>query len=106
MGQRRKSAISRSIQRALFRDPRAFRTTLIGRILAFFSLFYIKLIRYSYELFETLRSEVWDIDEGEYRACFRSDNKTLPLRPMGDMGFSGSVVPSFSSFTVITEVID
>ncbi|KAL4897964.1 SAICAR synthase-like protein [Aspergillus ambiguus] len=87
---RRQSALSRSIQRALFRNPDAFRKTLIGRILAFFSLFYIKLIRYSHETFRKLRNEVWKIDEAEYRSCFRSEDRTLPLNPMGDMGFSGS----------------
>lgn len=88
---RRQTALSRSIQRALFRDPDTFRKTLIGRILAFFSLFYIKLIRYGHKTFRTLRNDVWQIDEAEYRASFRSEDCTHPLTPMGDMGFSGSV---------------
>ncbi|EAU38153.1 conserved hypothetical protein [Aspergillus terreus NIH2624] len=87
---RRQTALSRSIQRALFRDPDTFRKTLIGRILAFFSLFYIKLIRYGHKTFRTLRNDVWQIDEAEYRASFRSEDCTHPLTPMGDMGFSGS----------------
>ncbi|KAF9884885.1 hypothetical protein FE257_000952 [Aspergillus nanangensis] len=92
MGRRRSSALTRSIQRALFRDPNTFRKTLIGRILAFFSLFYIRLIRFEHERFQKLRNEVWEINELEYHASFRGENdtKTLPLTPLGDMGFSGS----------------
>lgn len=90
-GSRRHSALAKSIQLALFRDPKAFRKSLLGRILAFFSIFYIRLIRYRDELFRKLRNDVWEIDEVEYKACFLSENKTLPLKPMGDLGLSGSV---------------
>ncbi|EAW14321.1 phosphatidylinositol phosphate kinase family protein [Aspergillus clavatus NRRL 1] len=91
-GRRRQSALAKSIQLAVFREPRTFRKTLLGWILAFFSIFYIRLIRYCAELFEELRKDVWDIHEEEYKACFRSENKTLPLKPMGDLGLSGSVL--------------
>lgn len=88
---RRHAALAKSIQLALFRDPKAFRQTLIGQILAFFSLFYLKLIRYDAETFLIMRKEAWGIDEDEYKSSFRSEDKTLPLQPMGDLGFSGSV---------------
>ncbi|RAK93165.1 SAICAR synthase-like protein [Aspergillus costaricaensis CBS 115574] len=87
---RRQKALSKSIQLALFRDPATFRKTLIGRILAFFSIFYIKLFRYGSNLFRKLRSETWEIDENEYKASFRDEKKTVPLKPMGDLGMSGS----------------
>ncbi|GKZ30657.1 hypothetical protein AbraIFM66950_009855 [Aspergillus brasiliensis] len=87
---RRQKALSKSIQLALFRDPTTFRKTLIGRILAFFSIFYIKLFRYGSHLFRKLRSETWEIDENEYKASFRDEKKTVPLKPMGDLGLSGS----------------
>lgn len=90
-GGRRHSALAKSIQLAVFRDPKSVRKSLLGRILAFFSVFYIRLIRYRNELFRKLRNDVWEIDEEEYKACFRSENKTLPLKPMGDLGLSGSV---------------
>ena len=88
---RRQKALSKSIQLALFRDPATFRKTLIGCILAFFSIFYIKLFRYGSNLFRKLRSETWEIDENEYKASFRDEKKTVPLKPMGDLGMSGSV---------------
>ncbi|PWY71688.1 SAICAR synthase-like protein [Aspergillus heteromorphus CBS 117.55] len=90
MGPRRQTALSKSIQLALFRDPATFRKTLIGRILAFFTLFYIKLFRYRSTLFQTLRDGVWEIDEAEYKASFRNENKTVPLKLIGDLGMSGS----------------
>ncbi|KAE8153770.1 hypothetical protein BDV25DRAFT_14507 [Aspergillus avenaceus] len=97
MGRRRQLALSKSIQLALFRDPRAFRMSLLGRILAFFSIFYIKLIRYKAQIFRKLRNEIWDIPEEDYRACFLSEeDKTLPLLPKGDLGFSGSTFFSTS----------
>ena len=48
---RRHAALAKSIQLALFRDPKTFRRTWIGQILAFFSLFYLKLIRYGDDSF-------------------------------------------------------
>ena len=99
---RRQAMVTRSIQSALL-DPKTFKKTAIGRILAFFCLFYIRLIRYKDDLFRHLRNEIWDIDEEEYLACFKADNKkTLPLKPMGDLGFSGSVgLSPFSSIVGI-----
>lgn len=88
---RRQNALIGSIQSALFRDPRAFKKTGIGRILAFFSIFYVRLIRHSHDSFWQLRNEIWDISDDEYRASFRERNGKLPLEPMGDLGFSGSV---------------
>ncbi|KAI9376088.1 hypothetical protein BJX61DRAFT_9659 [Aspergillus egyptiacus] len=88
MGSRREQAISRSVQRALFRP--SFRWTLIQRILAFFRIFYLTLIRYEQELFQNLRAEVWGISEEEYLESFKSQGKTVPLVSMGDLGFSGS----------------
>ena len=92
MGRRRQVALAKSIQFALFRDPKAFRKTLIGRIIAFFSIFYLKLLRYEPDVFRKLRNEIWEVSEEQYRACFLSgEDKALPLLPMGDLGFSGSV---------------
>ncbi|KAL5333254.1 hypothetical protein BJX70DRAFT_403785 [Aspergillus crustosus] len=90
MANRRQKAISRSVQRALFRS-KELRRTFIQRILAFFRIFYLTLFRYEPELFRKLRSEVWSISEEEYLASFRGENKkAIPLEPMGDLGYSGS----------------
>ncbi|PYI21899.1 SAICAR synthase-like protein [Aspergillus japonicus CBS 114.51] len=98
MGNSRHAALSKSIQRAIFRDPASFRKTVLGRFLAFFTILYIKLIRYGHVQFQKLRSEVWQIDEEEYKASFRNDSKkTVPLRPMGDLGLSGSTFFSTSN---------
>ncbi|KAH8427305.1 phosphatidylinositol phosphate kinase family protein [Aspergillus melleus] len=94
---RRQAALSKSIQLALFRNPKDFRRTWLGQILAFFSLFYLKLLRYGDETFQRMRNEAWEIDEDEYKSSFRGENRTLPLKPMGDLGFSGSTFFSTSN---------
>ncbi|KAL3471934.1 hypothetical protein BJX99DRAFT_236444 [Aspergillus californicus] len=88
MANHRQKAISHSIQKALFRQ--SFRWTLIQRILAFFRIYYLTLIRYEQELFYRLRAEVWDLSEEEYMSSFKSRGKAVPLVTMGDLGFSGS----------------
>jgi hypothetical protein len=91
MASRRQKAISRSVQRALFRDPGTFKQNIIQCILAFFRIYYITLLRYEQELFRKLRTEVWRISEEDYMSSFLSDENTVPLVSMGDLGFSGSV---------------
>ncbi|KAL4939635.1 hypothetical protein BDV06DRAFT_214152 [Aspergillus oleicola] len=86
---RRQKAISRSVQRALIRPGKAH-ISFIQRILAFFRIFYLTLIRYERELFQKLRTEVWSLDEEEYISSFRGDRKHPALLSMGDLGFSGS----------------
>ena len=97
MGNRRHLALTKSIQDALLRDPKSFRKTLIGRILAFFSIYYIKLLRHSDDRFRRLRIEVFGIDDEEYRQSFRKEGREPALTPMGDLGFSGSVSILFSA---------
>lgn len=91
---RRQRLVSTSILRAIFRyKPAQKPPTLIGRILAFFSVFYIALARYRAELFKKLRNEIWQIDEDEYIESFRSPSggKRTDLIAVGDLGYSGSV---------------
>ncbi|KAL1884456.1 hypothetical protein Plec18167_002044 [Paecilomyces lecythidis] len=90
MGSKRYNSISRSIQLALFRDPNEIKKTVLSYILAFFTLFRIRLIRFGYELFKRLRTETWDIDEEEYRWSFLHKKGSRSLEPMGDLGYSGS----------------
>ncbi|OJJ59127.1 hypothetical protein ASPSYDRAFT_151063 [Aspergillus sydowii CBS 593.65] len=88
MANRRQKAISRSIIRALTRRGTA-RISLIQRIIAFFHIYYLILIRYEKELFQKLHTEVWRLSEEEYISCFKKDGKSS-LVSMGDLGFSGS----------------
>ncbi|KAL4760007.1 phosphatidylinositol phosphate kinase family protein [Aspergillus foveolatus] len=85
----RQKAIARAIQRAVLRSG-APRISLIQRILSFFRIFYLTLIRYEQELFYNLRAKVWRLSEEEYLSCFKNDGKSPALIPMGDLGFSGS----------------
>ncbi|KAL4820310.1 hypothetical protein BDW67DRAFT_181382 [Aspergillus spinulosporus] len=85
----RQKAIARAIQRAVLRSG-APRISLIQRILSFFRIFYLTLIRYKQELFYNLRAKVWGLPEEVYLSCFRNDGKSSALIPMGDLGFSGS----------------
>ncbi|KAL4933300.1 phosphatidylinositol phosphate kinase family protein [Aspergillus undulatus] len=89
MGNHRQKVILRSVQHALTRPGKA-RISFIQRVLAFFRIFYLTLIRYEGELFRSLRTEVWRLDEEEYIACFRGSRKDPALVSMGDLGFSGS----------------
>ncbi|KAL4803436.1 hypothetical protein BDV18DRAFT_41072 [Aspergillus unguis] len=89
MANHRQKAISRSVQRALLRS-KDVKTTLIWRILAFFRIFYLTLVRYEKDQFQKLRTQVWSLSDDEYLSCFKGDKKTPGLVSMGDLGFSGS----------------
>ncbi|EPS31721.1 hypothetical protein POX_d06086 [Penicillium oxalicum] len=87
---RRRSALTKSIQAAILRNPDQFKKTTLGRLLAFFTLFHVKLIKHEQQLFQKLRREIWQFDEDEYHASFRTTSGQPPLKPMGDLGYSGS----------------
>ena len=88
---RRRTALTKSIQAGLLRDPDRFKKTAWGHLLAFFTLYRIKLIRFEEELFAKLRQEVWQFNENDYQASFRTTDGQPPLKSMGDLGYSGSV---------------
>jgi hypothetical protein len=91
---RRQRLISTSILRAIFHvKPEDEKPSLLARILAFFSIFYISLSRYREKLFRKLRNDIWGIDEAEYTESFRSPSKgkRTDLVSIGDLGYSGSV---------------
>jgi hypothetical protein len=88
---RRDTLISKSILRALFRDQKEDKRTLLARIFAFFTFLELKLQRYKSDVFEGLRHEVWELDEEEYKESFRQKDKSgSGLEPVGDLGYSGS----------------
>jgi hypothetical protein len=49
------------------------------------------LMRGGKELLGTLRTETWGIDEADYKESFRGEDQDDLLRPVGDLGYSGSV---------------
>jgi hypothetical protein len=88
---RRDALISKSILRAIFDDSKDDNQPLLARILAFFALFQLVLSRYRDDLFRELRTEIWQVDEADYRESFRRRDKKARLKPVGDLGYSGSV---------------
>lgn len=98
MTNKRQTAVSRSIHRALLReqDERtgSRRYNVLTLIIAFLSIWQIRLVRISAQLFKSLRNEVWGIDEMDYIDSFLCDRKKVDgagIQPMGDLGYSGSV---------------
>lgn len=87
----RDKRIARSILYAIFFDQDDQRTSFWQRVLAFFSLFQLQLRRYHDALFKRLRTEVWELDEDEYKESFRRTTQKKALTPVGDLGYSGSV---------------
>lgn len=108
MTDKRQSAISRSIHRALLREPATNnkkRYNIFALLVVFFSIWHVRLVRISAQLFRSLRNDVWNIDEVEYIDSFVCDKKKAEgagMQPMGDLGFSGSVRKMFlcSSWTL------
>jgi hypothetical protein len=88
----RDNLISRSILRAIFKDPHTDKRTVLSRIFAFFTFFQLSLARYKDEVFKKLRDDVWEMDEAEYRESFRGQDRTGKLKSVGDLGYSGSVL--------------
>lgn len=88
---RRESALTKSIQNGVLRDPDRFRTSCGARVMAFFTIRRIKLVRFEGHLFTGLRREVWNFNEDEYQASFHTSSGQQPLKAIGDLGYSGSV---------------
>ncbi|KAJ5935115.1 hypothetical protein N7466_004662 [Penicillium verhagenii] len=93
---RRESALTKSIQAGLLRDPNRFKKTSWGRFIAFFTVRRIKLVRFESDLFCKLRQEVWKFKEDDYQASFRTNSGQQALKAIGDLGYSGSSF--FSTF--------
>lgn len=99
MSNKRQKALSRSIHRALLRDQDneadATKYNVLVLLFAFLSIWQIRLVRISAQLFKSLRNEVWDIDEADYIESFVCNKKNAGgdgIQPMGDLGYSGSVM--------------
>ncbi|KAL1953921.1 hypothetical protein VTO42DRAFT_2043 [Malbranchea cinnamomea] len=61
-----------------------------ARFCAFWHIFHICLVRYGTELLGELRENIWKIDLEEYRESFHGEDQTALLKPIGDLGYSGS----------------
>jgi hypothetical protein len=91
----RDRAIAREIYKAIFDDEQG-NANILRRLLAFFSLFNLALARFADGSFKQLRTQVWELDESEYRESFRRKDKKTRLKAVGDLGYSGSVSRSWS----------
>lgn len=100
---RRQSSLSKSIQSALTRDPDRFKKTALGKLIAFFSVYRIKLVRHEKILFGQLRQDVWQFDEDEYKGSFHTTRGQPPLKTMGDLGYSGSV--RYQVYSILTVLL-
>ncbi|KAL1864540.1 hypothetical protein VTK73DRAFT_5789 [Phialemonium thermophilum] len=92
----RDASIARSIVIAITAGARKRGNSLIATILnlfsVFFSLYQIHLRKISPAKFATLRRDRWNLADDSYVSSFRpSEGDQEPgLKPIGDMGFSGS----------------
>ncbi|KAI6357310.1 hypothetical protein MCOR25_007697 [Pyricularia grisea] len=91
----RSSLISASIQEAIAspndatkRRNKLFR--LLFWIIEFLSLLRLRLARYRPADFRALRKHVWKLDEDEYICSFQPGADESALKPIGDLGYSGS----------------
>jgi hypothetical protein len=101
----RQRRIARSIVRAVLDGCGVERRgkSVVGLILALFSslfaLFQLHLRKVRPADFANLRRNYWDISDDSYASSFdpaeRPADAATPLKPIGDMGFSGSVSSLF-----------
>ena len=98
----RQKSIARSVAAPLRPGGNKRRPSRIGRILAafaaLFSLYQLPLEKVRPEVFEHLRRNCWQVDDGDYAAAFEpsgededGEGSETALHSIGDMGFSGSV---------------
>ncbi|KAI9741004.1 MAG: hypothetical protein M1834_002715 [Cirrosporium novae-zelandiae] len=94
MSRKREKSIIASILEAVLSDEDiAPARSLLTSILAFCSPFRITLTRFKQEIFARLRTDVWGIDENEYKESFRQTEHETALKPVGDLGYSVKSLP-------------
>ncbi|KAI1398647.1 SAICAR synthase-like protein [Hypoxylon fuscum] len=96
---RRETLITRSIVYAILNTKDdgkpARKSSLLGRVLRVFYIYWLTFRLVRHDLFKALRG-VWGIKDDDYRASFsggkqsRKKKGKAALTPMGDMGYSGS----------------
>ena len=90
-------SIARSIVAAILDAEAANPHTVLKRLFAalasFFAIYHLHLQKLGAASFKKLRNDYWEMPEEEYLDTFREGGKKHPekaLKPMADMGFSGS----------------
>lgn len=92
---RRQKVIARSIVNAILHDSQDDKRSALSKATSkaksFLWLYFLVFLRYRDDLFRQLR-DGWAIQDEEYTSSFAGqDAKEVALKPMGDMGYSGSV---------------
>lgn len=87
----RDTLVSNSILHAIFQDRTDDKEGFFARVSASCAFYQLTLSRYRDDLFRRLRNEVWKIDEKEYTDSFKGEGSKDALKPVGDLGYSGSV---------------
>ena len=96
---RRQQYIARSVVRALTNGSGLEKRSqnalawILSLFAAFFSLYQLALRKIRPADFASLRREHWELSDDDYMDSFQADessNKEEVLKPIGDMGFSGS----------------
>ncbi|KAH6849638.1 hypothetical protein B0I37DRAFT_93043 [Chaetomium sp. MPI-CAGE-AT-0009] len=110
----RKEKIARSIVRAIVKTngTNKQRSTLLARILAFFSVFFslyqLLLRKIRPADFANLRRTHWDVTDDDYIQSFQAEDGVAeeePLNAIGDMGFSGSTFYSTTNHKYLVKSV-
>lgn len=90
---KRQRSVNKAIVVAIDRDYVPGKISALRRFCVFWQVFHIRLVRYSTELLGEVRVDMWKIDREEYKKSFRDNGKDghALLKPIGDLGYSGSV---------------
>ncbi|KXT03620.1 hypothetical protein AC578_9993 [Pseudocercospora eumusae] len=101
---RRQNVIARSVTHSILHSD-ARRPSVFARIPNFFWLYWLAFQCVREDLFKHLRG-IWHIEEDDYKSSFgKDDNKKRDLKPMGDMGYSGSTFFTTSDSSYIVKSI-
>ena len=91
MEEYRQQLLSKSILQAVFASDDGTKQNNLVWFRGLFALFDLRLARWRALLFKGLRSEVWQMEETEYKESFRLADRKGRLVSVGDLGYSGSV---------------
>lgn len=90
---KRQKSVNKAIIIAIDRDYGPAKISALTRFWVFWHLFHTRLVRYGTEFLGDVRADTWKIDPEEYKKSFQSHGKSQDalLKPIGDLGYSGSV---------------
>lgn len=92
----RRNKVAKSVVYAIIKGDKQETPSFLSKLVAFFALYRLKLVRFRNDLFQKLRNDTWRIQEDVYEQSFGGEDA---LKSIDDMGFSGSVrrIPSVIS---------